>query len=152
MWTSRCLESIMPVRQKLQAIRLISSTFLVKRVVTFAFLPEVERSSACLERLRLQLLITSGPFCLFILVYSGGIINTGPFRQSRKLVEFSTRLQKVMVVSEKLKIETNQGHEIPLDDFRFSVTLSGDKVVSQGYQPYFFNRPIEKPCWPCTCS
>ncbi len=31
------------------------------------------------------------------------------------------------------KIETNQGHEIPLDSFHvfFSVTLSGDKVVDQ---------------------
>ncbi len=37
-----------------------------------------------------------------------------------------------MVVLEKQKkSETNQGREIPSDSFRFSVTLSGDELVSQ---------------------
>ena len=73
------------------------------------------------RRLRLQFITIASLAILFILVFTVGIINTvSLFRQNRKLVRFSTRLQKIMDSFGKTKkIETNQGHEIPSDSFRF---------------------------------
>ena len=86
------------------------------------------------RRLRLQFITIASLAILFILVFTVGIINTVRSFQTEQEISkvLNTLTENNGSFGKTKKIETNQGHEIPLDSFRFfSVTLSGDKVVSQ---------------------
>ena len=86
------------------------------------------------RRLRLQFITIASLAILFILVSTVGIINTVRSFQTEQEISkvLNTLTENNGSFGKTKKIETNQGHEIPLDSFRFfSVTLSGDKVVSQ---------------------
>ena len=86
------------------------------------------------RRLRLQFITIASLAILFILVFTVGIINTVRSFQTEQEISkvLNTLTENNGSFGKTKKIETNQGHEIPSDSFRFfSVTLSGDKVVSQ---------------------
>ena len=86
------------------------------------------------RRLRLQFITIASLAILFILVFMVGIINTVRSFQTEQEISkvLNTLSENNGSFGKTTKIETNQGHEIPSDSFRFfSVTLSGDKVVSQ---------------------
>lgn len=86
------------------------------------------------RRLRLQFITIASLAILFILVFTVGIINTvRSFQTEREISKvLNTLTENNGSFGKTKKIETNQGREIPSDSFRFfSVTLSGDEVVSQ---------------------
>ena len=86
------------------------------------------------RRLRLQFITIASLAILFILVFMVGIINTVRSFQTEQEISkvLNTLSENNGSFGKTTKIETNQGREIPSDSFRFfSVTLSGDKVVSQ---------------------
>ena len=86
------------------------------------------------RRLRLQFITIASLAILFILVFTVGIINTVRSFQTEQEISkvLNTLTENNGSFGKTKKIETNQGREIPSDSFRFfSVTLSGDKVVSQ---------------------
>ena len=86
------------------------------------------------RRLRLQFITIASLAILFILVFTVGIINTVRSFQTEQEISkvLNTLTENNGSFGKTKKIETNQGREIPSDSFRFfSVTLSGDEVVSQ---------------------
>ena len=86
------------------------------------------------RRLRLQFITIASLAILFILVFTVGIINTVRSFQTEQEISkvLNTLTENNGSCGKTKKIETNQGREIPSDSFRFfSVTLSGDEVVSQ---------------------
>ena len=86
------------------------------------------------RRLRLQFITIASLAILFILVSTVGIINTVRSFQTEQEISkvLNTLTENNGSFGKTKKIETNQGREIPSDSFRFfSVTLSGDEVVSQ---------------------
>lgn len=86
------------------------------------------------RRLRLQFITIASLAILFILVFTVGIINTVRSFQTEQEISkvLNTLSENNGSFGKTTKIEINQGREIPSDSFRFfSVTLSGDKVVSQ---------------------
>ena len=86
------------------------------------------------RRLRLQFITIASLAILFILVFMVGIINTVRSFQTEQEISkvLNTLSENNGSFGKTTKIEINQGREIPSDSFRFfSVTLSGDKVVSQ---------------------
>ena len=86
------------------------------------------------RRLRLQFITIASLAIFFILVFTVGIINTvRSFQTDQEISKVLNILSENNGSFGKTEtIETNQGREIPTDSFRFfSVTLSGDEVVSQ---------------------
>ena len=86
------------------------------------------------RRLRLQFITIASLAILFILVFTVGIINTVRSFQTEQEISkvLNTLTENNGSFGKTKKIEINQGREIPSDSFRFfSVSLSGDEVVSQ---------------------
>lgn len=86
------------------------------------------------RRLRLQFITIASLAILFILIFTVGIINAvSSFQTEQEITKvLNTLTENNGSFGKTTKIKTNQGLEIPSDSFLFfSVTLSGDKVVSQ---------------------
>ena len=86
------------------------------------------------RRLRLQFITIASLAILFILVFTVGIINTVRSFQTEQEISkvLNTLTENNGSFGKTKKIEINQWREIPSDSFRFfSVSLSGDEVVSQ---------------------
>ncbi|MFS9108634.1 HAMP domain-containing sensor histidine kinase [Streptococcus infantis] len=86
------------------------------------------------RRLRLQFITIASLSILFILIFTVGIINAVSSFQTEQEISkvLNTLTENNGSFGKTTEIETNQGLEIPSDSFQFfSVTLSGDKVVSQ---------------------